>query len=90
MDALSDVLRVAHLTGGVFLHAEFTAPWCIAAHPSPEACSPFFKSTTSLIPYHYVVDGEAKLELWYDRDDRLAKIRFAGSDGVPIEYRRRD
>ena len=23
MDALSDVLRVAHLTGGVFLHAEF-------------------------------------------------------------------
>jgi hypothetical protein len=22
MDALSDVLRVAHLTGGVFLHAE--------------------------------------------------------------------
>jgi hypothetical protein len=38
----------------------------------------------------YVVDGEAKLELWYDRDHRLAKIRFAGSDGVPIEYRRRD
>ena len=30
MDALSDVLRVAHLTGGVFLHAEFFAPWCIA------------------------------------------------------------
>jgi len=26
MDALSDVLRVAHLTGGVFLHAEFFAP----------------------------------------------------------------
>ena len=38
----------------------------------------------------YVVDGDAKLELWYDRDDRLAKIRFAGSDGAPIEYRRRD
>ena len=29
MDALSDVLRVANLTGGVFLHAEFRAPWCI-------------------------------------------------------------
>ena len=25
MDALSDVLRVAHLTGGVFLHADFFA-----------------------------------------------------------------
>jgi hypothetical protein len=39
---------------------------------------------------HYLVEGEAKLEVWYDRDDRLAKIRFAGSDGAPIEYRRRD
>jgi hypothetical protein len=39
---------------------------------------------------HYLVEGGAKLELWYDPDDRLAKIRFAGSDGVPIEYRRRD
>jgi hypothetical protein len=29
MDALSDVLRVVRLKGGVFLHAEFTAPWCI-------------------------------------------------------------
>src|ERR1700730_1495586 len=29
MDALSEVLRVAHLTGGVFLHADFFAPWCI-------------------------------------------------------------
>ena len=35
MDALSDVLRVAHLTGGVFLHAEFFAPWCIAARLGP-------------------------------------------------------
>jgi len=31
MDALSDVLRVARLTGGVFLRADFFAPWCIAA-----------------------------------------------------------
>jgi hypothetical protein len=29
MDALSDVLRVVRLDGGVFLRAEFTAPWCI-------------------------------------------------------------
>ena len=30
MDALSDVLRVIRLTGGIFLHAEFSAPWCIS------------------------------------------------------------
>ena len=29
MDAFSDVLRVIRLAGGVFLEAEFTAPWCI-------------------------------------------------------------
>jgi hypothetical protein len=37
MDALSDVLRVVRLKGGVFLHAEFTAPWCV--HLSRAAAS---------------------------------------------------
>ena len=36
MDALSDVLRVARLTGGVFLHAEFFEPWCMASQLKPE------------------------------------------------------
>ena len=58
MDALSDVLRVAHLTGGVFLHAEFFAPWCIAARLSPEQCTPTLGPASHLIPYHYVVEGE--------------------------------
>ena len=40
MDALSDALRVARLTGGVFLHAELFAPWCIAARFAPEHCAP--------------------------------------------------
>ena len=35
MDALSDVLRIVRLKGGVFLHAEFTAPWCIASQIAP-------------------------------------------------------
>ena len=58
MDALSDVLRVSHLSGGVFLHAEFTAPWCVSARMTPELCAPFLGPTTHLIPYHYVVAGE--------------------------------
>lgn len=58
MDALSDVLRVARLTGGVFLHAEFSAPWCIAAQMSPELCAPFLGPVPHLIPYHYVMEGE--------------------------------
>ena len=58
MDALSDMLRAAHLNGGVFLHAEFTAPWCMAAAMAPQFCAPFLGPTAHLIPYHYVVEGE--------------------------------
>jgi AraC-like DNA-binding protein len=61
MDALSDVLRVAHLTGGVYLHADFFAPWCIAARVSPEHCGPALGPASHLIPYHYVVEGEVRI-----------------------------
>ncbi len=58
MDALSDVLRATRLSGGVFLQAEFTAPWCMEARVSPEVCAPFVDPVGHLIPYHYVVEGE--------------------------------
>ena len=58
MDALSDVLRVAHLTGGVFLHAEFLGPWCMAIRLAPEHCAPRLGPASHLMPYHYVVEGE--------------------------------
>src|SRR6201997_2216034 len=71
MDALSDVLRVAHLTGGVFLHADFTAPWCMDARVAPEHCAPALGPTSHLILYHYVVEGELH-------------IRVGGEDGEEI------
>jgi AraC-like DNA-binding protein len=58
MDALSDVLRVSHLTGGVFLHAEFFTPWCIAAQVGPEHCAPVLGPASHLIIFHYVIEGE--------------------------------
>jgi AraC-like DNA-binding protein len=61
VDALSDVLRVARLTGGVFLHAEFSAPWCLAARVPREHCGPALGPASHLIPYHYVVEGELRL-----------------------------
>jgi AraC-like DNA-binding protein len=63
MDALSDVLRVARLTGGVFLHAEFFAPWCMAARLAPEHCAPVLAPASHMIPYHYVVEGVLHLRL---------------------------
>jgi AraC-like DNA-binding protein len=63
MDALSDVLRVVHLTGGVFLHAEFCAPWCIAVRLAPEHCAPVLGPASHLILFHYVVEGELRLRV---------------------------
>lgn len=71
MDALSDVLRVARLKGGVFLHAEFSAPWCIATYADADMCMPFMGPTSHIIPYHYIVEGEV-----------LVKVQ--GSDDPPV------
>jgi len=63
VDALSDVLRAAHMTGGVFLDAEFGAPWCVAANVTPELCMPALGEAPHLIPYHYVVEGQLHLRV---------------------------
>ena len=63
MDALSDVLRVARLTGGVFLHAEFFAPWCMAARVGPEHCTPALGPASQLILYHYIVEGKVRIRV---------------------------
>jgi AraC family transcriptional regulator, alkane utilization regulator len=62
LDALSDVLRVARLKGGVFLHAEFTAPWCIASQVEPGMCAPFIGAVSHIILYHYVLEGELVIQ----------------------------
>src|SRR5260221_13881568 len=72
MDALSDVLRVAHLTGGVFLHAEFFAPWCMAARVAPEHCAPRLGPASHLILYHYVVEGELHIRIDGEDGEDLA------------------
>jgi AraC-like DNA-binding protein len=71
MDALSDVLRVANLTGGVFLHAEFFAPWCVAARLSPEHCAPAVGPASHLIIYHYIVEGELLIRVDGEDGDGL-------------------
>jgi AraC-like DNA-binding protein len=56
MDALSDVLRVIRLAGGVFLDAAFTAPWCVVSRVGPEDC-PARRLPPSVVAFHYVIDG---------------------------------
>ena len=63
MDALTDILRTMSLTGGIFLEAEFTAPWCIDAQVTPEDCNPFMPAPQHLIAYHYVTAGTLLLRV---------------------------
>jgi AraC-like DNA-binding protein len=71
MDALSDVLRAARLTGGVFLNAEFSSPWCIATRVSPQHCSPALGPASHLMIFHYVVEGELRIRLDGEGGDGL-------------------
>ncbi|CAN0470623.1 unnamed protein product, partial [Phaeothamnion confervicola] len=57
MDALSDVLRVVRLTGGVFLEARFTAPWSIQGKVEPQEVKGFVDRPQHVIGFHYVVSG---------------------------------
>ena len=63
MDALSDVLRVVRLKGGVFLHAEFTAPWCIFSQITHEDFGPLLEGAGHLVLYHYVVEGHLRAQI---------------------------
>lgn len=57
MDALSDVLRVVRMTGGVFLDARFTAPWSVSGQIEPLKLAPFMPAPEHVICFHYVVSG---------------------------------
>ncbi len=57
IDPLSQVLGAVRLTGGVFLEARFTAPWCTAAALSAEDIKAFVEAPGQIIAYHFVIDG---------------------------------
>lgn len=63
MDALSDVLRVMRLKGGVFLHGEFFDPWCISVKVLPQSCAPYLGETAHVIPYHFVLEGRMRVRM---------------------------
>ena len=62
MDALSDMLRVVGLTGGIFLDARFTAPWCVAGQVGPESCAPYMTPPDQIVCFHFVVEGKCFIE----------------------------
>ena len=63
MDALSDVLRVIRLSGGVFLEAQLSAPWCFKGRISPDDCKAFQVAPSLVIATHFVVSGKMQLQV---------------------------
>jgi AraC-like DNA-binding protein len=63
MDALSDLLRIVKLTAGVFLEAEFSAPWSIKSQAGPEDCRFVLAEPARVIAFHYVISGNLLLQI---------------------------
>jgi AraC-like DNA-binding protein len=67
MDALSDMLQAVRLTGGVFLDARFTAPWCVSSRIDSGDCRPWLVEPVQVIAYHHVVEGRMLVSLEGER-----------------------
>jgi len=72
MDALSDVLRVVRLKGGIFLHAEFTAPWCISSQVAADDFGSLFERAGHIVLFHYVAEGRLLAQIENDKPTEIA------------------
>ena len=63
MDALSELLKALHLTSGVFMRAEFTAPWCIDSAPGVEDVAHLLPGAEQVAIYHLVTAGSCLARL---------------------------
>jgi AraC-like DNA-binding protein len=63
MDALSGVLSGVKLNGAVFFTAEFSAPWGFSSPGSKAMATMLALGTAHLVLYHFVIDGQAIVEL---------------------------
>ncbi|HZZ13333.1 MAG TPA: AraC family transcriptional regulator [Paraburkholderia sp.] len=66
MDALSDVLRLVHLGGAVYLNGDFTAPWCVVGEVTPELCATFLPCAERIVSYHLITEGSCLARLTAD------------------------
>lgn len=72
MDPLSELLRSVRLTGGIFLDAHFTAPWCVLSQITAEDCRPFLHTPGHVIAYHFVIAGRLVLSV---ADEQPIEVR---------------
>ena len=78
MDALSQTLRVVHLSGAIFLQARFTAPWCYQSPPADVAAPLLEPQAERVIIFHLVTDGAC----WVEMGDGAPPVQLQAGDVV--------
>lgn len=63
MDALSEMLKVLRLQTGIFLRAEFSAPWCVDSAPGEEDVRQILPEAGHVAIYHLLVEGRCQARL---------------------------
>lgn len=63
MNGVSEVLQSLRLEGGLFLTAEFTAPWCIWSRFSLPAFNERLAGKGHVMFFHFILEGGCKLRL---------------------------
>ncbi|HEX6273139.1 MAG TPA: AraC family transcriptional regulator [Polyangiaceae bacterium] len=63
MDPLSDLFRVIRLSGGVFLDAVLSEPWCVSSRITEEDCGPNIGEIGAIIGFHFVLEGRMLVQL---------------------------
>ena len=61
IDPLWEVLGAVRMTGGVFLDAQFTAPWCVSATMEMADFQLYLPNTQQVVAYHYVISGRMEV-----------------------------
>lgn len=79
MKTLLDAWRAIRLTGGCFLDAQFSAPWCVTAEVESADCYGFKQLPRHVVAYHYVARGHCVLAM-----DRTAPLEVNRGEVVIV------
>lgn len=63
IDPIAEVLRSIRLSGGVFVDARFTAPWCVKSRVTEDDWGAFPTKPSLVIAYHVILEGAPLLML---------------------------
>jgi AraC-like DNA-binding protein len=63
MDALAQIVQLIRIDSAIYLNAEFSEPWCVAAPESRDLAPALTHKAGHLIIYHLLCEGRAYVEI---------------------------